>query len=392
MNNVVADSKFILRRDFREDISNDAYIKFLSEKKISFTAIKEHLISTFEESVRNGAISNEELYFFLDREIRYGHNRTIFIKDIDITSLTLLRSLSEIELKELLVSKAINVPQTNNLLNIYLPETLTIAEFLFLPNKSISITFVETIHTNRKETVVRENNYYFVEIDLSSAVVLIRLRPRANQINNEVKVPYTNHFYKILKIIERTFNITTIGSTHYKTNLYKITKELTMRAEEPWREEVNKHNEIIKGFADEINSKLDGINSKKFDVEFRIKRLLERALIQSNFNLIKQNEPGKKGYIHMFNFSDRSGGKIKASSKEKERAIELSEIYYDTRDTIDKEQAFDVIWVNWFINDKNNKTVPTKMEANEAFLHVHFFKYLLKDDMNHVLSEIRTFN
>jgi hypothetical protein len=390
---ITADSQFFLRQDFREDIVNESYMKFLRDKKIPFTAIREDLINTFEESVRNGTISNEELYFFLDREVRLGHNRTIFIRDIDRISLNILRGLPEEELKALITSKGINIPQKNNILSIFLPETLTIGEFYLDPNKKITITFIETINTLRDKTVARENNYYFVEIDLDEGIFLLRMRPRANQIASDGnKVPYTNHFYSILKLVERTFNISTIGSTHYKTTLYNIAKELTIRAEEPWRLEVEKHDELIKKFSEEIESKLNGLDINKFDIKFRLTRLLERSLIQSNFKLIKQNEPGKKGYIHMFNFSDRSGGKIKASSKERERAIELSEIYYDTRDTIDKEKAFDVIWVNWFLNTSNNKTIYSKLEANEQFFQIHFYKYLLKDEMNHVLSQIRTFN
>lgn len=393
MNNIVADSQFFLRKDFKEDVVNESFMKFLRDKQISFTAIREDLIAVFEENVRNGTITNEELCFFLDREIRYGHNRTMFVKDIDKTSLSLLKGLPEAELRALISSKGINIPNTNNILNIFLPETLTIGEFYLEPHQKITLTFIETINTARTNTVARENNYYFVEIDLINGVLLLRMRPRANQITSDDgnKVPYTNHFYRILHLVERTFNISTIGSTHYKTILYDITKELTIKAEEPWRLEVDKHYDDIKKFAQELEAKLEGLNTRKFDLEFRLQRLLERALIQSNFKLIKQNELGKKGYIHMFNFSDRSGGKIKASSKERERAIELSEIYYDTRDTIDKEKAFDIIWVYWFLNDSDNKAVYTKLEANDQFFQIHFFKYLSKDDMNHVLSQIRTF-
>jgi hypothetical protein len=392
MTNITDNSQFILRRDFREDIVNEAYMTFLRDKQIPFTAIREDLLNTFEENVRNGNITNAELSFFLDRETRYGHNRTLFIRDIDKHSLRILKSLSENDLKSLISSKGINIPEINNILNVYLPETLTIGEFYLEENQKITITFIETIHTTRTNTVARENNYYFVEIDFINEMLLFRMRPRANQIGTEnIKVPYYNHFYRILQIVERTFNISTIGSTHYKNTLYDITKELTIRAEEPWRLEVEKHEEVIKQFAQEMEAKLDGLDTSKFDLKFRLQRLMERSLIQSNFKLIKQNEPGKKGYIHMFHFSDKSGGKIKASSKERERAIELSEIYYDTRDTIDKEKAFDIIWVYWFLNNNNNKTVSTKLEANEQFFQVHFFKYLLKDDMNHVLSQIRTF-
>ena len=78
MTNITADSQFILRRDFREDIVNEAYMTFLRDKQIMFTAIREDLLNTFEDNVRNGNITNEELYFFLDRETRWPQPNLIY--------------------------------------------------------------------------------------------------------------------------------------------------------------------------------------------------------------------------------------------------------------------------------------------------------------------------
>lgn len=392
---VIADTMYFLDPTLAEDIHNDSFVRILREKKVQFTLIKEDLIRAFEDAVRNNIITNQELRAFLEREIRFGHNRSIFIQEIDTDSVTRLKSMSREQIVALASSRSLDLPSVNNLAGISLPDVLTIAECNIIPSEKIELTFVNTIKIKRTNTVARVNNYYFVTIDLIKNRFSVRLRPRSNEIigdgESSQKLNYTTHYIQIRNLISRAFDITLIDATHYKTTLYNIAKELTEKAEERWRLEVNAHTEVISKFAEEMISKLPNINTEKFELDFRLHRLLERALIQSNFKSIKENQSGKKGYIHMFNFSDRSGGKIKASSKEKERAIELSEIYYDTRDTIDKEEKFDILWVYWFQDENTNKTIYNRLETNTEYFQIHFFNYLKEDELNHVLSKIETF-
>jgi hypothetical protein len=390
----IAETMYFLDPTLADDIHVDSFVKILKEKGVQFTVIKEDLIRTFEESVRNGIISNDELRSFIENEIRFGNNRTVFFQEIDEDSARALSLMSKDQIYELSERRGLKLPSQNNLAGTHLPAVLTVAEVEVVPGALIELTFVETIKIKKINSVAIVNNYYFVTLDLLSKRFSLRMRPRDQQITgdeeNTQKIPYTVHFFRVRELIQRAFNIEFIDASHYKSTLYRIAKELTEKAEEQWRKEVNEHTEIIEKFADEMKSKLPGINNSIFDLNFRVHRLLERALIQSNFQQLKKNQVGKKGYIHMFNFSDRSGGKIKASSKERERAIDLSEIYYDTRDTIDKEQKFDTLWVYWFTNE-TNKTVYNRLEANSEYFQIHFFKYLKEDDYNHVLSKVRTF-
>ncbi|XQY90685.1 hypothetical protein ACNRWW_14255 [Metabacillus sp. HB246100] len=392
---IEAEKQYFLRKDHASDIVNDSYIKFLRDKSIQFVAVRHDIIRSFQLAVNEGKISNEELKKFLDKETRFGHNRTVMCKDLDIYSLKRLKSMTENEIVELMKKKGWNRPKQNNILSIYLPETLTLAEVSIIETEEINLTFIETIKTLKKNIIDRENNYYFITVDLLQGTLYIRMRPRGNNVtltdgDDYKKVTDTQCFYKILKTCTDMLDITLIDSTHFKSTLYLIAKELTEKAEEQWRNEVQKYNENIQEFSQEIESKLNGLDKNSFDLEFRLHRLLERALIQSNFEQIKQKEPGKKGFINAFHFSDKSGGKIKASSREKERAIDLSEIYYDTRDTIDKRKAYDTVWVNWFVPGKK-VSLSTRLEANNEFYQVHFYNYLNEDDYYYVLSEINYF-
>ncbi|MCP3741419.1 hypothetical protein [Rossellomorea sp. BNER] len=395
MNTNTGTEQYFLRKDYAEDILVPSFIDFLKERKVVFTSIKMDIIRAFQEAVRNGTISTADLNSFLDKETRFGHNRTLFLKDIDSYSSNSLKKMSEKEIYELIISKGWQVPSQNSILNVYRPEELTLVEVGIEEGCNISLTFIEEVEIKKKDIIDRQNNYYFVNVDLINNIFSVRMRPRGN---NVVQVGFDEYkivtdvqcFYKIKNWVQKMLNLSLLDSSHFKSTLYKIAKDLTEKAEEPWRKEVEKHNDEIETFSQEMLSKLEGIKPDVFDLEFRLKRLLERALIQSNFKKMKEKEPGKKGFVNAFHFSDRSGGKIKASSREKERAIDLSEIYYDTRDTIDKKKAYDIVWANWFVPGKK-VSLSTRLEANDEFYQIHFYNYLSEDELYYVLSEIKHF-
>ncbi|CDO03112.1 hypothetical protein BN988_01612 [Oceanobacillus picturae] len=386
--------EFKLRWDHAKDITTRSLVNVLTIHEIPLPLIKEEMVRVFEENVNNNKISTEDAIKFVDQEIRYGYNRTIFCKDLDKYSVENLKNKNFEDIKLLLRSKGWEVPEKNELLNVYLPDKLVLTEFNMESNQYIELTLIETIRVSNKNSIMKENNIYFVRVDLLENYLYIRMRPRGNAvelINQDYKkIPDVTFYKKIRNICEKMLGIETIDSTHFKTTLYKIAKELTEKAEEKSRTEVNRHIDKIERFAQEMASSLNGFETRNFDMNFRLRRLFERALIQSDFKQLKQREPGKKGFINAFHFSDRSGGKVKARSKEKERSIDLSEIYYDTRDTIDQQEAYDNLWVNWFMPGQKN-TINTRLEANNEFYQVHFYKYLYKGDLEYVLSEIGYF-
>ncbi|MFB5661572.1 hypothetical protein [Alteribacillus sp. HJP-4] len=388
------EKKYTLRKDFKKNITNTPLKNFLRKYSIQFTEISEDLISKLEENVDNGKIPYNDLYEFLEHETRYGHNRTMFCYEIATEDLNKIRSLNITKLENLLRIKGWELPELQ-LIDFYLPEKLLLAEYTISTCKEINLTFVETINIsgNEDKVIKKDNNFYFVTINPNEKIFSVRMRPRANAVkvvggNISNKINDVQLFYKIKKIIEDIFSINLITSIFFKNTLYEIAKDMTEKGEEEWKKEVSKYKKEINDFAEEMQSKLPGIDPEIFDLKFRLTRLFERALIKSNFTQLKVNKPGKKGYVHMFHFSDKAGGKIKASSKEKEKAIELSEIYYDTRDTIDKSRAYDILWVYWF---QKNEILRTKLEATSEYYQIHFYKYLSKDDIFHVLSEIRNY-
>lgn len=367
---------------------------FLNENNINFTGIKEEMIRAVEKSVNENKISHDAVNEFIDKEVRFGHNRSYFFVDIVEDTITQLKDLKREGLIKIIEGKGFEVPSESIMLDVVRPDILKLVELHYTMNKEINLVFIETIKTQGKNTVKKENNYYFVRVDLINAVLSIRMRPRSNVVtgrsDNIKKVKNNNLYYKILEVSKSIFSIDTTQPREFKSTLYKIAKTLTERAEEKWRKEVEKHSEEIVEFSEKMESKLKEIKPKEFDLEFRLHRLLERGLIQSNFEQLKEREEGKIGYVNAFHFSDRAGGKVKASSIEKENAIELSEIYYDTRDTIDKQEKYDLILVNWFVEGQRS-SVKTKLETNSEFGLIHFYQYVREGDIKYVLSKVEYF-
>ncbi|SEH78188.1 hypothetical protein SAMN05192559_10485 [Halobacillus karajensis] len=390
MTNEVA-NEFTLRPDFKSDIINSRLSNFLNKYGVEYNYIQSDMFRALEDGVNNGYIPEEEANHFLYRETKYGENRTIFYYEIFNDDLDEFREYEANDMEERLKKKGWKVPE-KNLLEYYHPEELMVTECKVEKGRKIELTFTETVSTLHKSkqqtTVKRENNYYFVTIDLEHNEYSLRMRPRYTIVQppDENPIPYTVFFHYITRAVQDIFGIEFITTVDFKETLYRIARDMTERAEKKWREKVNKHKTEIEEFAQSMESKLDEIDKNEFDLEFRLKRLLERALIQSNFDEMTKDEPGKKGYVSMFHFSDGSGGKIKASSKEKETAIELSEIYYDTRDTIDKSKEYDILWVYWFVGDEE---IKTRLEVTSEYYQIHFYKYITKEGFENVLSKIR---
>lgn len=143
-----------------------------------------------------------------------------------------------------------------------------------------------------------------------------------------------------------------------------------------------------------------------------------------NEEVITQYVDGKKGYINMFDFKDDRGGRINARSQHISTPIQTSDIFFDTRETIDEVKLLDSLWVVWFkrpegvIEDMENIEweldtdeedfelgnevqttadeskvirINTKIAAYTGFYKIEFKRYLLKEEYDHVLSLIKSF-
>jgi hypothetical protein len=387
------ESMYFLHEEHVRNISNPAFSRFLKELELKAYGAKTAMVDTINEAVNEGTLSKEQLGQFIDSEIRYGHHRLLFVKDIEKNSIAYMKSLTYEEVQRLIKTKGYSLPESNFIADVHYPTGLQICE-LKLDEDQLTLTFARTISCNYDGVIRRETDFAFVTINFEESTFTVRIRPRGGIVDKEgsklIKVNQNAYFYILEDVMKKIFiGLDLIKSIHFKRSMYNIGIKLTERAEKKWRKQVEAIKDDVITISKTLSSKLPDIKQEEFDLEFRLTRLLERALIQSNFEELKKKEEGKLGWVSSFVFSDNSGGKIKSSTKENGRAIELSELYYDTKDTIDKVRTFDKIWINWFGEGK--RIIDTRIECTQEYYEIHFFNYILnKDELDHVLSKIRT--
>jgi hypothetical protein len=205
--------------------------------------------------------------------------------------------------------------------------------------------------------------------------------------------------------------------------MFKIEQQLTDFVKLQFQPKVLEQEEIITHFTTNI-AELLGLESdtEPLNIRERIIGLLERALIVHNEGIIESYVEGKVGYVNMFDFKDDRGGRISARSKHHSTPIQTSDIFFDTRETINEVKLLDSLWVVWFKaieddqdaielvdeidndeepdnedddllieNDKKVVRIKTKIAAFKGFYKIDFKRYVIKEEYDHVLSLIDSF-
>lgn len=383
---------YLLHDEHARNLTREAFASILKHFGIKSSGLKEELIDRINENVNEHKIDKVELGKLIGAELRYGHHRNLFIKDLTELSNDYFKSIDLAEINRLIKTKGYEIPSIS-FTDVHYPSGLHLCE-IERQQDLLNFTFARTIYCiTDKGGIRKETDFAFVTIDTNTKTFTVRIRPRGNVINPAVpkeKINQNLFYYIIEDAMNKIFiQLDLLKSTHYKRHMYNIGYKLTERAEQKWREMVNEHSDYIASVSDSFHSKLSAISKKEFDINYRLTRLLERALIQSNFEDRKKKEEGRQGWVHSFVFSDDSGGRIKSSTKERSKAIELSELYYDTKDTIDKKKTFDKIWINWFTD--TDRIVETRLECTQEYYEILLFSYLKnKEELDNVLSKIRT--
>lgn len=355
---------------------------------------KMELIARIEEAINNRTLPKEVFDEFLAHELRYGHNRALFITRINSSSLHKVKDYSR--LKDALRTAGLTDQEFSDYVNCFpLSED---AELVHLEVdrdgsnvKKVILCFANLIMVNRITedgmVSVEDTDYVWITIDIVNEQLFIAVRPRGNLNDTSSRtVAIFNYFANYLTDV---FSLKYFSNDEMKYTLYNIFKELTTKAEKPYVEKVAPFFPEIEEFCQKV---ADGIGLPSSDapvnLPFRIRRLLERALIQNDFFNFKAYSNGKIGTVERFFYADETGAKVNATANEGD-GIELNDIYFDTRDTIDDQRMFNKLWVKWFV--PGGSEVDTKLEVTSNYFLVHIYRYHSGAEQDHVLSTIEAF-
>ncbi|TYS18484.1 hypothetical protein FZC78_02795 [Rossellomorea vietnamensis] len=388
--------------DVMSNINLERIRMFNRRHGLRVSGTKNELVNLIKESVVSGIINQTEVEEFLAEEIAHGKNRILFVSSFPDSAVANLQNVEAI--RDALRMKGLRTVNFNNLHTISCPENLELAYLKIheeqLVNK-ISLCFSKTviikgaIDEEGEELPPRnETEYVWVDILPTDKKIHIKMRQRSGNVwvnNSRIKELYD----EISTIVRETFSLAPKSMEGVKNILYKMFKDLTETAEQPFTAAVAPLEEKITTFAEEVAGEV-GLHSPydPVDLPHRLKRLLERALIQQDFHIYEGYFEGKRGIVNRIYFSDATGASVNARSSEVEEGIAVADIYFDTKESIEKLQKFDKIWITWFYKRTGQplEKIETKFEVAKEHFVIHFlYAYTTKEMQNHVFSNFKHF-
>ena len=393
-------TKFVIPEGIREFIFRYRFQNFLRENQKPHSG---NVFERLEQAVIEDPDLEKRFEEFIVNEVSNGKNRQIFWCDFSVESLSILGDISKI--KSRLQNHNLPTENFNNLLKAEAPE---LGEMVYLnilegngqtPDKiSLSFMYEYPIETEAEDGITSQtiHDYIWVDVFPHQQYLQIKTRPYTNQylanLHHSNKVFDYYHLY-----LKNLFNISYLNMEESKGILFNIFKVLTNRAEEDYRVRIDIVENSIIEKTKELASLIDLSNIKyPVDLANRISRLLERSLILNDLDNYMAYDPEKLGIVDRIDFSDQSGAKVNALSQEE--GIEIADIYFDTRETLDEIKQLNKLWIRWFLrnpSDNPNETqhIETKFEVYNDRMIILFLgvQSAPKEVQNHVLSLFRKF-
>lgn len=352
----------------------------------------------------------DQFKLFLCEEAKYTVNRIVVTTPIKITSTSPLFDTNTFE--EAFPEYA----EYNNIINFddnmldryYREDPLQYIQFLEEKQQQngqitiISKAFVKkkiqvkTITTDDDTDTITTPFLDFVWIDVfpQKNYYRIHFSEGISSITNNGQLTSEQIYDYFSNKIETLFKIsTTMPSAEHV--LYKIYKDLTNTAESPYVNRIANFNSKIDSFVSEISEDINysDENIDGIDLNIRVKKLLERAIIQQDFQTYVETTHNREGFIDKFQYQDSTGGRVLASSNDASFDMSKHDIYFDTKETININKMLNTLWVRWFRNefiDEANITTQIKVryEAHPRYYVTHFlFSHVSKEVCEYVLPK-----
>ncbi|EMF0456075.1 MAG: hypothetical protein SPG88_02440 [Enterococcus hirae] len=388
-------------------LTND-YIKvFLKKKGVSYSNLKKNeLINKLNVMYSENKITPEERDEFLALFFKYGNNRVIVTNIVNIlpTNPVLHKSKLERKLKQLkeptgYFNDINNITDTDEKKDtlfyqqIYYDENnnTKLIERGFYRDEDIAVTDQDGDSIKGTQKI-----FTWTVLDIENKVFRVHTRDtEPNYFGKNKTIRDINN--KFLDIHKKIFSFNIVSAINEERTLYNIYKEMTEKAEAPFKEKIDQDvkQEIAQLFIS-VSRKIGyKINNDNLKIPNRIERLFERGLINQQYNIYSQFEHGKIGIIKRIVFFDKTGANVSAMVKEIDENISSYDIYFDTRDTLDEQKALNKLWAYWYYKssiDNKKEKYEVKMEISEDFYITHFLRRVLIEEVaEHVFSKFREF-
>lgn len=343
-----------------ENIFKYRFEEYLKLNKLPTTGNTEDIIERIENYINTENKKNDFLEF-LKEELKYGKNKQIFYKHIELDDITILNDLSKVE-HFLALS---NIPTTN--FNNLLKSCPKNNDILFLEiekNKknpikvnNIEICIYKEVQTKNNHTETH-SNYVWIELNVVEQYLTVRVRTFGQPMIDR----YTTKrlFHDILQQLKSIFKVLLNSKmNNAKNTLYKMYKEYINHAELPYRNKVKGIEKTISESQKDVFSALGIEHSSKLaeNIIFRYSRLLERMLIIDDLDNYNSYQKNRIAIVERISVSDSTGAHANVLSGD-EDGLDVANLYFDVRDTIDEIKSLNKLWIKWF---KENEVISEQM-------------------------------
>jgi hypothetical protein len=417
---MTTEAQILIPESIKENIFAYRFKNFLQSAGKRYSGTLEQLKERVEANLGDEDFRLRFLEF-LKNELSNGKNRQIYISKFEISNLHVLRNVNSVQSN--LAASGLPFENFNNLLK----DDLEHEELVLLnveadneyPNKvkKIEMCFYKEIQPSEDFKKDKFTDYVWVEINPENQTILIKIRPHTQQ--------YLKNFHtskktyeEIFEKLKETFPLTMIDMRYAKEVFYTIFKELTEIAEQPYREVIDPFTDLINNFQNELLPQV-GI-TKPEDISViatRYKRLLERSLIINDIDNYLGYHTSRKGIVERIALTDLSGASANVLSGDQD-GLDVANIYFDIRETIDEMKKLDKLWVKWFLYEENisdeqielfdgeeleeeesqpvyedGNTIVARFEVTKEYIIINFMKklWVSKEVQDYVLSTFNEF-
>lgn len=303
--------------------------------------------------------------FFLET-IKYTNNRIMIEVPIKFSSNsillkknTLLDNFGELEINHMM-SLIIN-PDDNILVNDLNGEFKLIyrhAKFNGTEVEQIELAYVRDVeYAIKNGSIIKKVNkfeYVWCDINVSQEVLKIFISNNRKTTDNS-QADGTIHQMKefFSNKLSKEFDFR-IASVYDGQTLFKIYRELTSKTENKYSAMLVPYESIINDFVETMKSNLNIDDNEDIDLANRTTKLLERNLIQKDFEKIRK-DPQADGRVISLDFQDGTGSSVKATTggvKYTDDGLVLldmqdSDVYFDTKETIHSLKSLGILVIEW---------------------------------------------
>lgn len=263
-------------------------------------------------------------------------------------------------------------------------------EGLVIKIENCFVRLIEYENEDRKP--IRKFEYVWSEIDPVNDTLRLMLSENSRLIvQNTVDSSRSKVQKTILDKLKREYGVLT-NSINERETLFKIYKHLTAHLENPYSDTVEPFQDNISEFVSDMKVNLNIEDSEDIGLDFRVRKLLERNLIQKDFKAFRVRKV-EDGRVLSINFADTFGGSVKATSggsffngtSHQELNLQDSDVYFDTKESIYRKKELSMVTVAWNnqsgLEDDRFNTIEVRYSAYQGFYITHFLKYNVRGEL-----------